>query len=81
MLNDYITANLFNCQQFTLKSIDFNEERSSVLLTYSSQEKVSTVRCPDCGSRVYAQAQDTYDLKDMPVFYGIAQTVRAEIHR
>lgn len=81
MLNDYITADLFSCQQFTLKSIDFNEERSSVLLTYSSQEKVSTVRCPDCGSRVYAQAQDTYDLKDMPIFYGIAQTVRAEIHR
>ena len=81
MLNNYITADLFNCQQFTLKSIDFNEERSSVLLTYSSREKASAVRCPDCGSRVYAQARDTYDLKDMPVFYGITQTIRAEIHR
>lgn len=69
MLDNYITADLFNCQQFTLKSIDFNEEISSVLLTYSSREKASAVRCPDCGSRVYAQARDTYDLKDMPVFY------------
>lgn len=81
MLNNYITAELFNCQQFKLKSIDFNEEESRALLTYSSQEKISEVRCPNCGGPVYAQSRDTYDLKDMPVFYGIAQTVRAEIHR
>ena len=81
MLDNYITADLFDCQQFALKSIDFNEEKSSVLLTYSSQEKAAMVRCPDCGGRVYAQSLDTYDLKDMPVFCGITQTVRAEIHR
>ena len=81
MLNEYITAELLNCQQFELKTIDFNEERSSALLTYNSIEKVSSVRCPECGSQVYAQARDTYDLKDMPVFYGITQTIRAEIHR
>ena len=81
MLDNYFTAELFNCQQFILKSIDFNEEESRALLTYSSQEKISEVRCPNCGGLVYSQSQDTYDLKDMPVFYGIAQTVRAEIHR
>lgn len=81
MLNNYITAELFKCQQFSLKSIDFNEEESSVTLTYGSQEKTSAVRCPDCGAQVYAQSRDTFDLKDMPVFYGIAQTIRAEIHR
>lgn len=81
MLDNYFTAELFNCQQFILKSIDINEEERRALLTYSSQEKISEVRCPNCGGLVYAQSQDTYDLKDMPVFYGIAQTVRAEIHR
>ena len=79
VLNDYITADLFNCQQFTLKSIDFNEEESSALLTYISQEKTSAARCPDCGGRAYVQSRNTCDLKDMPVFYGITQTVRAEI--
>lgn len=81
MLNEYNTADLFNCQQFTLKSIDLNEENSSALITYSSNEMVSTVRCPDCNSQVYVQARDTYDVKDMPIFYGITQIARAEIHR
>ena len=81
MLDTYITTDLFNCQQFILKSIEINEENSTALLTYSSQEKVSKVTCPDCGGRVYLQYHSTCDMKDMPVFCGIAQTVRAEIHR
>lgn len=81
MLYDYNTANLSNCQQFMLKSTEFYEEKSNVLLTYSSQKKVSEVRCADCRSRVYTQAQDTYDLKNMPVFYDVTQIVRVEIHR
>ena len=81
VLESYNTLYPLSCQQFTLKSIDFCEERSSTMLTYSSQERAADISCPECGGRVHVQSHCTCDMKDIPIFYGITQTVRAEIHR
>ena len=77
----YNTAFPVNCQQFELKTVDFNESASSVLLTFKSREKAKDVKCPDCGKRVYIQSNCTSDMKDVPIFFGIKQTIRTEMHR
>ena len=77
----YNTAFSLKCQQYELKDVDFNESASSVLLTFKSREKASEVKCPGCGKRVYIQENCTCEMKDIPIFFGVTQTIRAEMHR
>ena len=69
------------CQQFHCKSYmrDLSEERS--VLLFESKQETKTVRCPHCQGKVYADGYGNVTLKDMPVWYGMAQEVTFLCHR
>ena len=69
------------CQEFLCKSYMRDlSERQSVLL-FESKQKTKTVSCPYCQGKVYADGYGNVTLKDMPVWYGIAQELTFLCHR
>lgn len=81
MLREEDIAIELRCQQFLCKCYmrDLNEERS--VLWFKSEQKTETVSCPYCRGRVYSDGYGQITLKDMPVWYGMAQALTFECHR
>lgn len=69
------------CQQFVCKCYmrDLTGEQSALL--FESEQETKNVSCPHCQGRVYADGYGNVTLKDMPVWYGIAQELTFVCHR
>ena len=69
------------CQQFICKCYMRDlEEKESVLL-FESKKETEKEKCPHCQGKVYADGYGRAALKDMPVWYGIAQELTFLCHR
>ena len=81
MLREEDIAIELRCQQFVCKCYmrDLAEEQS-VLLFESKQETKDAI-CPHCQGKVYADGFGRVTLKDMPVWYGMAQELTFVCHR
>lgn len=69
------------CQHFLCKSYmrDLGGEQS--VLLFESKRETKDVRCRHCGGKVYADGYGNITLKDMPVWYGMAQELTFVCHR
>ena len=70
-----------SCQQYQSKSVEFDCKKSQATLCFESRQKSSEVFCPCCGGKVYIHDRKEIDLKDAPIFPGIAQKIRVTRHR
>ena len=70
-----------SCQQYQSKSVEFDCKKSQATLCFESNQKSSEVFCPCCGGKVYIHDRKEIDLKDAPIFPGIAQKIRVTRHR
>ena len=73
MLREEDIAIELRCQQFHCKCYmrDLNGER--YVLLFESKQETNKVSCPHCQSKVYLDGYGSVTLKDMPVWYGMAQ--------
>ena len=81
MLREEDIAIELRCQQFHCKCYmrDLNGERS--VLLFESKQETNKVSCPHCQSKVYLDGYGSVTLKDMPVWYGMAQELTFVCHR
>ena len=81
MLREEDIAIELRCQQYLCRCYmrDMNEERS--VLLFQSEQETGAVRCPYCHGKVYADGYGRVTLKDVPVWYGMAQELTFECHR
>ena len=81
MLREEDIAIELKCQQFLCKSYmrDLSGEQS--VLVFESKQGTKDVSCPHCQGKVYADGYGNVTLKDMPVWYGIAQELTFICHR
>lgn len=81
MLHEEDIAIELKCQQFLCKCYmrDLAEEQS--VLLFESEQETRNVSCPHCQGKVYADGYGRVTLKDMPVWYGIAQELTFVCHR
>ena len=81
MLREEDIAIELRCQQFLCKSYmrDLSGEQS--VLVFESKQGTKDVSCPHCQGKVYADGYGNVTLKDMPVWYGIAQELTFICHR
>ena len=81
MLREEDIAISLRCQQFHSKCYirDLTEERSALL--FESDQEAKDARCPHCRGKVYADGYGRVTLKDMPVWYGMAQELTFVCHR
>ena len=81
MLREEDIAIELKCQQFLSKCYmrDAAEEQSVVL--FESKQETKDVSCPHCQGKVYADGYGEVTLKDMPVWYGMAQELTFVCHR
>ena len=81
MLREEDIAIELKCQQFLCKSYmrDLSGEQS--VLVFESKQETKDVSCPHCQGKVYADGYGNVTLKDMPVWYGIAQELTFICHR
>ena len=81
MLQEENIAIELKCQQFICKCYmrDLAEQES--VLLFESKQETKDVRCPYCRERVYADGYGQTTLKDMPVWYGMAQNLVFLCHR
>ena len=81
MLHEEDIAIELKCQQFLCKSYmrDLSGEQS--VLVFESKQGTKDVSCPHCQGKVYADGYGNVTLKDMPVWYGIAQELTFICHR
>ena len=81
MLREEDIAIELKCQQFLCKSYirDLSGEQS--VLVFESKQETKDVSCPHCQGQVYADGYGNVRLKDMPVWYGIAQELTFICHR
>ncbi len=81
MLQEEDIALELKCQQYVCKCYMRDwEERQSVLL-FESKRETRDVRCPHCHGKVYVDGYGNATLKDMPVWYGMAQELSFMSHR
>ena len=81
MLREEDIAIELRCQQFHCKCYmrDLNGEWS--VLLFESKQETNKVSCPHCQSKVYLDGYGSVTLKDMPVWYGMAQELTFVCHR
>ncbi len=81
MLREEDIAIELRCQQFLCKCYmrDLSEEQS--VLLFESKQETKAVSCPHCQGEVYADGYGRTTLKDMPVWYGMAQELTFVCHR
>ena len=81
MLREEDIAISLRCQQFHSKCYirDLTEERSALL--FESDQEAKDASCPHCRGKVYADGYGSVTLKDMPVWYGMAQELTFVCHR
>ena len=81
MLREEDIAISLRCQQFHSKCYirDLTEERSALL--FESDQEAKDASCPHCRGKVYADGYGSVPLKDMPVWYGMAQELTFVCHR
>ena len=81
MLREEDIAIELKCQEFMCKCYMRDlEEKESVLL-FESKRETEKVQCPHCQGKVYADGYGQATLKDMPVWYGMAQELTFLCHR
>ena len=69
------------CQQFVCKSYIRDLSGKQSVLIYESKRETKDVSCPFCQGDVYADGYGNVTLKDMPVWFGLAQEVTFVCHR
>ena len=81
MLREKDIALELRCQQFLCKSYmrDLDEQQS--VLLFESQQETKDVNCPHCSGKVYVDGYGRVTMKDMPIWYGIAQELTFVCHR
>jgi len=81
MLREEDIAISLRCQQFHSNCYirDLTEERSALL--FESDQETKDASCPHCRGKVYADGYGSVTLKDMPVWYGMAQELTFVCHR
>jgi len=81
MLREEDIAIELRSQQFLCKCYmrDLTEEQS--VLLFESKQQTKDVICPHCQGNVYADGYGSITLKDMPVWYGMAQELSFVCHR
>ena len=81
MLREEDIALELRCQQFLCKSYmrDLDEQQS--VLLFESQQETKDVNCPHCSGKVYVDGYGRVTMKDMPIWYGIAQELTFVCHR
>ena len=81
MLREEDIAISLRCQQFHSNCYmrDLTEERSALL--FESDQEAKDASCPHCRGKVYADGYGSVTLKDMPVWYGMAQELTFVCHR
>ena len=81
MLREEDIAIELKCQQYVSKCYMRDlEEKQSVIL-FESKQETKDVKCPHCQGKVYADGYGSTTLKDMPVWYGMAQEISFLCHR
>ena len=80
MLIDKDISIHLSCQQFECNTFEINETESR--LKFTSVQKTEEVECPFC-RRNHCCIQDTHkiELRDLPLWIGVRQTVEVELHR
>ena len=81
MLREKDIAIELKCQQFLCKNYMWDLEKERSVLLFESKQKTSTVHCPHCQGKVYADGYGSTTLKDIPVWYGMAQELTFVCHR
>lgn len=80
MLIDKDISIHLSCQQFECNTFEINETESR--LKFTSVQNTEEVECPFC-RRNHCCIQDTHkiELRDLPLWIGVRQTVEVELHR
>ena len=81
MLQEEDIAIELKCQQYVCKSYMRDQEEKQSVLLFESKQETKDVRCPHCQGEVYADGYGHTTLKDMPVWYGMAQELTFLSHR
>ena len=81
MLQEKDIAIELKCQQYVCKSYMRDREEKQSVLLFESKQETKDVRCPHCQGEVYGDGYGHTTLKDMPVWYGIAQELTFLCHR
>lgn len=81
MLREEDIAIELKCQQFTCKCYMRDLEETESVLLFESRQKTEEVECPHCKGKVYVDGYGQTSLKDMPVWYGMAQELTFLCHR
>ena len=79
MLHNHIMSLSLECQQFVSERFE-NKSGHSVLHVVSKAETES-VRCLECGRRVYVQDHYSGILKDIPLYAGETLVLEVKVHR
>ena len=81
MLREEDIAIQLRCQQFICKSYMRDLDGEQSVLLFESERETKEVICPHCRGKVYADGYGHVTLKDMPVWYGMAQELTFVCHR
>ena len=81
MLREEDIAIELKCQQFVCKCYMRDLEETESVLLFESRQKAEEAECPHCRGKVYVDGYGQTRLKDMPVWYGMAQELRFQCHR
>ena len=81
MLNENdITIKLVS-QEYECECYIRNPEETESVLIFESQKRTEDVRCPNCGGKVNICGLTNKELKDIPIWSGIAQRLHFHCHR
>lgn len=81
MLREEDIAIELRCQQFLCKCYMRDLAGEQSVLLFESKKEAKDVSCPHCQGKVYGDGHGSVTLKDMPVWYGIAQELTFVCHR
>ena len=81
MLREEDIAIELKCQPYVCNSYLRDQEEKQSALLFESRQETKEVRCPYCQGNVYADGYGNVTLKDMPVWYGMAQELTFLCHR
>lgn len=74
LLNEDIRIEL-TCQGFESRGFAVNEEKDHAVMILESKNRTCNKHCPQCHSRVHIYDSFRLNLKDIPVWYAVEQTV------
>ncbi len=81
MLREVDIAIELKCQQFFCKSYMRDMTKEQSVLLFESEKETKEVSCPHCQGKGYVDGYGNVTLKDIPVWYGMAQELTFVCHR